>query len=58
MASMGPEMSSRYGELKRQATEDLALVETMKEKTNGKFVNPFRSTDKIDLLNSSLYGVF
>ena len=29
----------------------MALVETMTEKTNEKFVNPFRSTNKTDLLN-------
>ena len=44
-------MASHHGESKKQAREDLALVETMKEKINEKFVNPFRSTNKTDLLN-------
>ena len=48
---MGPEMSCHHGESKKQAREDLALVETMTEKINEKFVNPFRSTNKTDLLN-------
>ena len=37
--------------VKKQARENLALVETMKEKINEKFVNPFRSTNKTDLFN-------
>ena len=37
--------------VKKQAREDLALVETMTEKINEKFFNPFRSTNKTDLLN-------
>ena len=36
---MGPEMSCHHFESKRQAREDLALVETMTEKINEKFVN-------------------
>ena len=48
---MSPEMSCHHGESKKQAREDLALVETMTEKINEKFVNPFRSTNKTDLLN-------
>ena len=48
---MGTEMSCHHFESKRQAREDLALVETMTEKINEKFVNPFRSTNKTDLLN-------
>ena len=35
----------------KQAREDLALVETMTEKINEKFVNPFRSTNKTDVFN-------
>ena len=48
---MGPEMSCHHFESKKQAREDLALVETMTDKINEKFVNPFRSTNKTDLLN-------
>ena len=48
---MGPEMSCHHFESKKQAREDLVLVETMAEKIKEKFVNPFRSTNKIDLLN-------
>ena len=48
---MGPKMSCHHGKSKKQAREDLALVETMTEKINEKFVNPFRSTNKTDLLN-------
>ena len=36
----------------KQARVHLALVETMKEKIYEKFVNPFRSTNKTDLLNT------
>ena len=48
-ARMDPELLCHYGESKKQAREDLALVGTMKEKINEKFVNPFRSTNKTDL---------
>ena len=50
MASVGPEMSCHHGKSKKQARGHLALVETMKEKIYEKFVNPFRSTNKADLL--------
>ena len=48
---MGPEMLRHHGESKRKARENLALAETVKENINEKFVNPFRSTNKTDLLN-------
>ena len=48
---MGPEMSCHHLESKKQAREDLALVETMTETINEKFVNHFRSTNKPDFLN-------
>ena len=37
--------------VKKQAREDLAFVETMTKKINEKLVNPFRSTNKTNLLN-------
>ena len=51
MASKGPEMPCHHDESKRKARENLALVETVKENINEKFVNPFRSINKTDLLN-------
>ena len=51
-ASMGPEMSCHHGESRKQARENLALVETMAEKINEKFANLLRSTNKTDLFNS------
>ena len=49
---MGPEMSYHHGEPRKQAREDSALAETMKEKINEKFLNPFRSANKTDLFNN------
>ena len=48
VASMGPELSCHHGDSRKQAREDLALIETMKEKINERFVNPFRSSNKAD----------